>query len=107
MQDLNQNKMKTVMQEFADKLEQMAVIREQEGSACAGVWNTIHHWATQMVDVENERITKICYGVWRAFETGSNYIYISKDLSILGFVNPLSEEDRLKIDVELFLKIES
>ncbi len=46
------------MQEFADKLEQMAIIREQEGSACAGVWNTIHHWATQMVDKEKEQIVE-------------------------------------------------
>ena len=48
--------MKTVMQEFADKLEQMAIIREQEGSACAGVWNAIHHWATQMIDKEKEQM---------------------------------------------------
>ena len=98
--------MKTVMQEFADKLEQMAIIREQEGSACAGVWNTIHHWATQMIDMEREHTSRLCYGVWRAVKTGANYIYISKDSSILGFVEPLSEEDRLKIDVELFIKID-
>jgi hypothetical protein len=48
--------MKTVMQEFADKLEKMAITREQEGSACAGVWNSIHHWATQMVDMEKEQM---------------------------------------------------
>ena len=53
------------MQEFADKLEQMAIIREQEGSACAGVWNTIHHWATQMVDKEKEQIVE-------AFAKGSD-----------------------------------
>ena len=46
----------TAMQEFADKLKKMAITREQEGSACAGVWNTIHHWATQMVDKEKEQI---------------------------------------------------
>ena len=57
--------MKTAMQEFADKLEQMAIIREQEGSACAGVWNTIHHWATQMVDKEKEQIVE-------AFAKGSD-----------------------------------
>ena len=44
------------MQEFSDKLEQASVIKEQEGSACAGVWNTIHHWATQMVDKEKEQM---------------------------------------------------
>ena len=98
--------MKTVMQEFADKLEQAAITREQEGSACAGVWNSIHHWATQMIDMEREHTSRLCYGVWRAVKTGANYIYISKDSSILGFVEPLSEEDRLKIDVELFIKID-
>ena len=97
--------MKTVMQEFADKLEQMAIIREQEGSACAGVWNSIHHWATQMVDMEKERTLKLCYGVWRATKSGANYLYITKDSGLLGYVEPLSEEDRLKIDVELFIAI--
>ena len=53
--------MKTVMQEFADKLEQAAITKEQEGSACAGVWNSIHHWATQMVDKEKEQIKDAYY----------------------------------------------
>ena len=97
--------MKTVMQEFADKLEQAAITREQEGSACAGVWNSIHHWATQMVDMERERTLKLCYGVWRAAKSGANYLYITKDSDLLGYVEPLSEEDRLKIDVELFIAI--
>ena len=48
--------MKTVMQEFGDKLKQMAIISEQEGSACAGAWNTAHHWATQMIDKEKEQM---------------------------------------------------
>ena len=56
-------------------------------------------------EMERERTSKLCYGVWRAVKTGANYIYISKDSSILGFVEPLSEEDRLKIHVELFIAI--
>lgn len=59
----------------------------------------------QAKEMERERTSKLCYGVWRAVKTGANYIYISKDSSILGFVEPLSEEDRLKIDVELFIAI--
>lgn len=50
--------MKTVMQEFADNLKQMAIAKEKEGSYCAGLWNTIHHWATQMVDKEKEQIVE-------------------------------------------------
>jgi hypothetical protein len=61
----------------------------------------------QAKEMERERTSKLCYGVWRAVKTGANYIYISKDSSILGFVEPLSEEDRLKIDVELFIAIKS
>ncbi len=60
----------------------------------------------QAKEMEKERTSKLCYGVWRAVKTGANYIYISKDSSILGFVEPLSEEDRLKIDVELFIAIQ-
>ena len=62
--------------------------------------------ALKAKEMEKERTSKLCYGVWRAVKTGANYIYISKDSSILGFVEPLSEEDRLKIDVELFIKLD-
>ena len=60
----------------------------------------------QAKEMEKERILKMCYGVWRAAKSGANYIYITKDSDLLGYAEPLSEEDRLKIDVELFIKIE-
>ena len=59
----------------------------------------------QAKSMEKERTSKLCYGVWRAVKTGANYIYITKDSDLLGYVEPLSEEDRLKIDVELFIAI--
>jgi uncharacterized protein (DUF1499 family) len=69
--------------------------------------NEVFFLLKQTKEMEKERTLKLCYGVWRAVKTGANYIYISKDSSILGFVEPLSEENRLKIDVELFIAIKS
>jgi hypothetical protein len=50
--------MKTAMQELAYKLEKLAIIREQEGSACAGIYNTIRHLANSMLEKEKEQIIK-------------------------------------------------
>ena len=60
----------------------------------------------QAKEMEKERTSKLCYGIWRAFETGCKSIYISNDLSILGYVNPLSEEDMKQMGVKLLIKIE-
>ena len=60
---------------------------------------------SKALEMEKERTLKLCYGVWRAAKSGANYIYISKDSDLLGYVEPLSEDDRLKIDVELFIAI--
>ena len=62
---------------------------------------------SKALEMEKERTLKLCYGVWRAAKSGANYIYISKDSDLLGYVEPLSEDDRLKIDVELFIAIKS
>ena len=56
--------MKTVMQDFADKLKEMAVIKEQEGCPCAGLWNAVHHWAQQKVTQEKEQIIKTYNASW-------------------------------------------
>lgn len=109
---MKQDAQLTAVEWLVDKILTEADKYNEDGDVIGiELWNAykgcvdLSKFVEQAKEMEKERTSKLCYGVWRAFKTGANYIYISKDSSILGFVEPLSEEDRLKIDVELFIAI--
>lgn len=57
----------------------------------------------QAKEMDKGRTSKLCYGAFRAGQSGVNYIYILKDSILLAFEEPLSKEEMVTLGVEIFL----